>query len=645
MKKVNLLLVYLLSFVYLEFLYRIFLYKNVFRLSNINMLLFLVFFSLFNFLVSKLWKEKGNKVIFYIIMTFWSIWFSAQYVVKDFFDFYISFSVLQIADQVGDFMGTAVLEVAKRLLGIIFIFLPLILSIIFRKRLNFRRFKKEKSLIILGCCLLSFGIYYLGLNINKNIAYSPYILYHDINDPSLNIEKVGIVNTFVLDSFRAIFGFEEKLNLVTQKPNQNIDPNSQYKYNNFDFDFESLKKNTKDNTIKTMTSYFENETGTLENEYTNFFKGKNLILFMAESFNEIAVREDTTPTLYKLANNSFVFNNYYSPTIFSTIGGEFQELTGLYPASTAELATFRKGSNAFPMGIATLFKDAGYNTFAYHNNSYTFQDRNLYLKSLGFDNYKGCYNGIEKKVNCSLWPQSDVEMINATYEDYINSEKPFMVFYASVSGHAGYSFNGNAMARKHEQEIKALNLNYSEPVLAYLAAQMELDQALATLLTKLEEAGKLDDTVIALVGDHYPYALTAEQINEASSYKKDDTIEINHSKFILYNNKMEKVEVNKVGSQIDVLPTLYNLYGIKYDSRLIIGKDILSTEPGLAIFGNRSWVSDKGKYFSSSGKAILDDDAPSGYVKDMNIIVNNKIQMSKYIINKNYYKLAWQYKK
>ena len=365
---------------------------------------------------------------------------------------------------------------------------------------------------------------------------------------------------------------------------------------------------------------------------------------MGESFNEIAVRKDITPTLYKLANNGFVFSNYYTPTIYSTIGGEFQELTGLY-ANFSSLKAFRNGTNSFPYGIGNLFKNEGYNVYAYHNNSYAFQDRNVYLKTLGFDNFLACYNGLEKRINCRIWPQSDVEMIDSTTNDYINSDKPFMVFYATVSGHAGYSFSENAMARKHKEEIEKFNLGYSEGPLSYLAANMELDDALESLINKLKDAGKLDDTVIALVGDHYPYELSIDEINEISSYKKDAKIEVNHSKFILYNSAMENVNISKVGSSIDVLPTIYNLFNLKYDSRLIIGTDLLSTSDGLAMFDNRSWVTDKGSYFTATGEFIKKGDVSDDYVNKQMQIVNNKINLSSYFMDTNYYNIVSNYVK
>lgn len=131
---------------------------------------------------------------------------------------------------------------------------------------------------------------------------------------------------------------------------------------------------------------------------------------------------------------------------------------------------------------------------------------------------KAAFKGLEKSINCKQWPESDVEMINATFDDYINSDKPFFTYYATVSGHGGYTFTQSAMAKKHQSDVAGLD--FSEKPLAYLAAQIELDRALETLINKLKEAGKLDNTVIALVGDHYPYYLSIDEVNEIASYKK-----------------------------------------------------------------------------------------------------------------------------
>ncbi len=638
MKKINLLLVYLVSFIYMEFFYKILVFDNIFRLSIINMILFLIPLSVLLSIITNMFKnQKINKAIFIIIMILTAVWFSAQYVVKGYFGFFVSWGAFKVADQVGDFASKGVMETLKRLPGIIMLFVPLIISLIFSKHLNYKQNNWKKNLILSCMTLGLYGVYLVGLNIEKDKSYSPYTLYYEVNDVSLTVENLGVLNTLLIDTKRMIFGFNEKI-VITGGLNNEEEGPKEYSYNNLDIDFNNLMANSTNSKIKQIHEYMLNETGTKQNEYTGKFKGKNLILFMAESFNEIAVRKDLTPTLYKLVNSGFVFKNYYTPTIYSTIGGEFQEMTGLYAASLDVLSKFRSGNNTFPQGIANKFKEINYSTYAYHDNTYTFQDRNKYLKSLGFDNFKACRNGLENLINCNEWPQSDVAMIENTVNDYINEDN-FMVFYATVSGHASYNW-GNASSRKHKSEYEAFNLGYSEAPASYLAAQMELDQALELLIKKLDEAGKLEDTVIALVGDHYPYELSVDEVNEISSYEKDGVVTINKSNFILWNSEMEPIEVTKVGSQIDVMPTIYNIFGINYDSRLFIGKDILSTEGGLAMFSNRSWVTDKGTYFSAQRKFVPNDgsEVDDEYVQKINQIVNNKITMSKMIIENNYYK-------
>lgn len=634
-KKLPLFLFSFLSILFIEFVFRIVTIDKFFTNSLIYMVLTSFILAIIIAWIAKFFNNKIAKIIFLIILGIISFWACGHIVYKNTFNVYFSLSMLKLADQVMTFWKATLGIIFNNILYLIIIFIPFILTFFLNKKINFEKSSlKKQGIVFLIIILIIIGFKGILL-INKNKSYSAYEIYYKIDDISLSIEKFGLYTASYLDVKKQITGFEEKVSFVKQESMEKETP-VVYDFNiDKSIDFTNLINNEKNESIKEMHQYFNSDSGTRKNEYTGLFKDKNLILFMAESFNEIAVSKELTPTLYKLVNSSFTFENFYTPVNNSTIGGEFQELTGLF-ANNSILKTWRNGNNEFPYGLGKVFKNLNYSTYAYHNHSYTFQDRNKYLKAIGFDNFLGCRNGLEKKINCKLWPESDVELINATVNDYIQDKK-FMVFYATVSGHGSYSW-GNAMSKKHKNEVE--HLNYSEPVKAYLAAQIELDKALETLLNKLDEAGRLDDTVIALVGDHYPYMLSLDQVNEAASYQKDGVIEINRSNFILYNSKVNNVKVNKVGSQIDVLPTIYNIFDINYDSRLIIGKDILSTEPGLAIFNNRSWVSDYGKYYANSKNFVANDgvEIPDGYVDDMNKIVANKINMSKYIIEKNYYK-------
>jgi phosphoglycerol transferase MdoB-like AlkP superfamily enzyme len=233
-------------------------------------------------------------------------------------------------------------------------------------------------------------------------------------------------------------------------------------------------------------------------------------------------------------------------------------------------------------------------------------------------------------------------MISTTTKFYTSEDK-FATYYITVSGHAPYNFGGgNSTALRYQELVK--DLPYSTSIKAYLASQIELDRALEQLINKLEKANVLDDTVIAVVGDHYPYTIDINEINSISSYKRDEIVEVNRSNFIIWNNKMKKaVQVDKVGSQIDVLPTLLNLFDIEYDSRLIIGNDILSNNEGIAIFSDRSWVSDFGTYFAAEGKFVEKENTTveEGYADRINREVSNKFTMSNlFIKHKIYEKLV-----
>ena len=239
------------------------------------------------------------------------------------------------------------------------------------------------------------------------------------------------------------------------------------------------------------------------------------------------------------------------------------------------------------------------------------------------------------------WLEKDSEMAKVTAPLYMGQDGNFVTYYVTVSGHSPYSAGDN-IGRLHYDTVK--DLNVSSTVKYYLAAQVELDKMVEELVNQLEASGELDNTVIALVGDHYPYTLTIDQMNEAASYKKDSIVEVNHSNFILWSNSMtEPIVVDKVGSQIDVLPTLLNLFGIEYDSRMIVGKDILSNYEGIAIFSNNSWVSDYGTYQSSQRKFYpkegkeLEGETQEEYIKRMNSRVRNSFSISKLIIDNNYY--------
>ncbi len=631
--------IFYLSFlvIYLEILTKIFITKSA---NGIFLtLLFSIPFILILYLLVNIFKNKGNKIMIYLLSIGLILYYCFQFFFHRLFSNIFSFNTIGLASNALDFTNIISDIILKNLWIVILFFVPLILLIIFHKRINFERADWKQLIVCFLVILITWGISLLCLLINKDETYSAYNLYYNINSEAKTTETFGLFTYTRLDIKRVIFGFEEKL---TGKEEPDIPKDEEEEkeevvtYNEIAINFDDLIAKESNETIKNMLEYFKNSESTNKNEYTGMFKGKNLIFILAEGFNMIAVDQELTPTLYKLTHEGFVFNNFYSPVFLSTTGGEFQATTGLIPTQSV-LSDWKKLEPTISYALGNAFGKIGYTKNSYHNWTYTYYSRQKTMKTLGFTSYMGCGNGMEDLINCS-WLPSDVDMINKTFPLY-KDNTPFVTYYVTVSGHAPYAYNstGNSIALKNKDYVK--DLSYSNNVKAYLATQIELDKALESLINNLDQQGILEDTVIALVGDHYPYTLTIDEVNELSDYERDEIVEVNRSNFILWNSEAKTVEVDKVGSQIDVLPTLLNLFGIEYDSRLIIGKDILSDAPGLAIFSNRSWVSDYGTY--KNGKFTLKEGVTlenvEEYIRNMNNLVSNRFTLSANIIKYNMY--------
>lgn len=611
---------------YFEFSLGLLLYDVYARETIFSIVIYSIFSSLIITFLTTIFPCKVNKILNYVIYFVLSFWFSLQFTFKSSIKTFFTISLFKISDQAVGFIGEFFYIILKNLYGIIIFFLPFILLIVFRKKIDYE-VEKEGRLYLISYLVIAplvyFGYtYYLKYRDNSTISL--YDLYYNTDNIPLSIQRLGLLPSTGLDVYRSVFGFEEKIIKVEYEEEDNEGEIFSYGENKLNLKLDS-------NLSSVVKEYIENNQGTKKNKYTSIFEDKNLIFIVAESFSTIGVNEELTPTLYKLTNSGFIFENFYVPYYLSTIGGEFSAVTGIYP-DTSTLSTWRSGNNSFPFGLSNVFENKGYNTYAYHNHSGYFQDRYKYLKSIGFDNFKACYMGLD--INCDMWPESDVEMIEKTYGEYINSDKPFLAYYMTVSGHLEYNFSGNSIASKNRSLVD--NLPYSDSAKAYLATQIELDRSLKLLIDKLEENNILEDTVIVLLADHYPYGLTLDEMNELSSYERDGLFEINHNSLIIWNENLNTIRVSKVGMPTDVIPTVYNLFGIDYDSRLYVGNDLLSTEDGLVILGNRSWITDNGKYSSVDNTYSGIED--TGYVDKINSIVANKIAFSKSIISTDGYK-------
>lgn len=410
-------------------------------------------------------------------------------------------------------------------------------------------------------------------------------------------------------------------------------------------DFESLVTNADSDKIANLAAYMQSMPATNKNEYTGMFEGYNLIFLTAEGFSPYAVDETLTPTLYKLINSGFVFENYYVPLWqTSTSDGEYTNLTALIPDQ--QFSMRRSADIEMPFALPSYFAAEGVNSYAFHNNSLSYYDRNRSHPNLGYNWQASKLGDLDKSVwggqvfkmdNAGYWPASDLDMMKATIPKYINDDR-FHVYYMTISGHMNYNFSGNRMSTKHKEDVA--ELPYSEEGRAYIACNMELDAALAYLIEQLEAAGKLENTVICLSADHYPYAMEVANLEELAGKPLAGSLEIYRNNLILWNSEMETVTVEKPASSIDVLPTLLNLFGFPYDSRLYAGKDILSDSSPLVIFSDRSFITDRVSY-NKKGKETVWLDGSEGdddYLEAVKKQVKGLYNYSAGILNNDFYR-------
>ena len=630
---------YLLNILY------IFLIEIVFNIALFNKITYYFFYILlFSILtgtiislITGFLNESVNKISNIVINSVITLIFIAQLIHYRFYQSIFSIYSLINGAQVFGFMSAIGKIMLHNTEYIIFLLFPLFFFIVLGLNISFKKYTKKELLILIGIIPISLLLSILVLNTDKDKNYNAKDLYYNTHAPTISTQKLGLLTTMRLDLKRAIFGFTDKIMLEDKEIEEVNKSENKKEYNILNIDFDKLIEEEDNDKIRSLHKYFKSVTPTEKNKYSGMFKDKNLIVITAEAFSPIAIDKELTPTLYKMYTEGFSFSNFYTPIFYvSTSDGEYVSLTSLLPKEG--IWSFQESSKiSLPFVYGNILKNYGYSANAYHNGRYNYYKRNLSHPNMGYK-YVGCGNGLEKKINCKIWPQSDLEMINATIDDYIENEK-FLAYYMSISGHLNYTYNGNMMATKNRDKVK--NLKYSEAIQAYLATNIELDKALESLINSLKEKGKLDDTVIVISADHYPYGLTINEMKERATYINDEKFDIHKNNLIIWNSQIKTpIKIDKYASSLDILPTVLNLLGVEYDSRLLMGTDILSNSEGLVIFNDRSWITKYGKYDAIKGKftEYINLEEKQKYIDEINEIVKNKFNASRLILETNYYK-------
>ena len=365
------------------------------------------------------------------------------------------------------------------------------------------------------------------------------------------------------------------------------------------------------------------------NKYTGIFKNKNLIFVQLEGIDDWLLTEKDMPTLYGMLNNSFVFQNHYSYYNGggSTFNSEFAVNTGFITPLSYTQNAYSFNKNSFPYSMANMFKNQDYVVNAFHMNSGEYYSRQTNYTNWGYDKYYGLLDINDYKDKSYTL---DRELINdiTFQEKMFPKDSKFVDYLITYSNHLPFTNTKGVCKLLYDMEMDLNDTvdmgEESSSTFVQLTEEEcirkqahETDYMMELLLKKLTELNLIDDTVIVVFTDHYLY--TVEDKTILDKYKNTSNNLINKTPFFIWQNNMKRTNIKEVTSQLNILPTTLNLFGINYNPNYYIGSDALSSNyKGIVFFSDYSWY---------DGNIYVDN----------GVIANNKSSSQEYLDEKNYY--------
>ena len=523
-------------------------------------------------------------------------------------------------------------------------FIPFILTILYfvfldKKSDNFKLSKQFINTFVL--MLLSGSLFYVSITLsvfqNKLQTVSNVNLFLTASNPSLTIEQFGTTGFGILDVRAIIHPIHIMEDYVAVKEEREINDNSRIID---DTAFSSVIENETDDTMKAVSNYFINKTITDKNDYTGMFKDKNLIVIMMESANDIFINQEYYPNFYKLYSEGWSWDNNYSPrNSCATMNNEFSGMTSLYSIYNTCTASKYKNNSYFE-SIFNLFNKQNYVTFSSHDYTEAYYPRSTIHKNMGSGEYYGVQKlGISYSNEYKNWANDDefMEAVLKIIDKKTSNNEHFMTWLTTVSSHQPYSVD-SIQGDKFYNMTK--DTGYSSDVRKYMSKLKILDDGLGVLLRGLKDRGILDDTVIVLYGDHYPYGISKEHLNEVLEYDTEEDMNAEQVPFVIYNSTVEAKKFDQYTFYLNILPTLANLFDLDYDPRYYLGTDLFSNDAeSLTVFADGSWKNEIGYYNAKKNKIkyYTDKTYTTEELNKINNEISTKVNISSTVIKENYF--------
>ena len=621
------------NFILIETFFRLLSFPSLFGLSFFRIELFTLSISI---VLSVICSIFGNHVGKFLVNLF--CWAFAVYAITQlqFMNFYGSYMSVKAsfdgAGRISEFVGQFISLIDP--IYYLALIPPLITTL-----LSYRiEYTEGKNMLPVAVALIAVVI--LELAAHFTLVNTPYAsLYNYPRFIDRSIREFGL-SRFLIQDFRSIHSDETTL-LV---PESSADPvestespesaeSEDTRRNHIsDASWEEIMNADDNADRKKIDQYLMSRTMTEYNDHTGMFQDYNVVYVMIEAFDYMAIDPQLTPTLYKMKEEGWDFTHHYTPK-FSCATGESEFVSEISLVPMSDVCTPNQwAANDWQNSIFNLFEHAGYYTSAYHNWIDEYYDRRILYSHSGCEAYLN-YDDLNYT---RLWGwQSDLEMMELTIPYWINQDR-FFSLYVTTSTHFPYD-QGSELGNRYLNEVSAVHPDYPLLVQRYISKAIELDKSMEYLLKQLEDAGKLDHTLIVLFADHHPLETPLQILADYGGQEADrlNGFDEDRTPMIFYTPSMTPTKQDRINSTFDILPTVANLIGLDYEPRIYVGHDYFDPESKLVIFPNGSWITENGSYYASDD--THDDTLSEEEIESRNLEVQNLFTISRMIYDSDYF--------
>lgn len=552
-------------------------------------------------------KNKIGRIIYWVFFIVFWLFFITNGVYYHLSGFFFSFNLMEMADEGSSYILDTIIHADYRvyIMAVVILALTVFLYKKFFPKDNKKNNYKAMIIIIVAFVVIHILNPFLLGAANKNLKWdtwrNPHNVYNSFNDVNKNMKICGL-----------------------------------YEFVFRDFYFSFIRKTDDNNPeeLEFLKEQYSKLTDAAENNLTGVFEGKNVIFLQLEGMDSWLLNEQDTPNLYAMQKNAYVFNNHFSYYNGggSTFNSELAVNTGLITPVSYNQNAYTFNKNLFNHSMANLLKKRGYSLNAFHMNTREYYSRGINYTNWGYDNYYGL---IDENKYDDLSYELDTELIRNKkfYDRMFKTVGLFAHYIITYTPHTPFTTT-KGLGQFLSQNLYDENVDLSEEDTARMYAR-ETDDMVGMLLEALKENNLYNDTVIVAYADHYLYTIKDKTVLD--KYKNTENNLINQTPFFIWSSSTVKKEINKVNSQIDILPTVLNMFGIKYKQEYYIGRDIFDDSySGYAFFSDYSWYD--GNVYVSDGVITNGATMSEEVLEQKNTLINNLIRKNDLTLKYDYFR-------